>query len=174
MSRCLSARALARLYADAGTRGQRTHLEACQACRARYSEIGRDLAVVATVLLRTSEPEPSHGRRVRFWLPALGAAATAATVAIAIWTTSGLRTQTSPPRSSVVRSDDSVVVSTAPPSAAESLRPHDARIGEQLQELEAAAMFETWCDGVDIEGTPECDVKSLAQRTNSWESDLDS
>lgn len=171
MRRCLSERALARLYAEGGTVNQRVHLDTCPTCRHRYLEITQDLEVVSRVLRRTSEPELGHARRGRVWLPTLAGAGIAAAVAVAIWIPSS-RAPISPPQRSVTRSDErDVVVSKTPRLSAGHFQSDDTAIAGQLQELEAAVMFEAWCDALDIEGTPRCEAWGQGQWTDGWESD---
>jgi len=91
MSTCLKDSTLLLLLADGGTSGQRTHLETCDACAARYRRVSHDLQAIERVLWETSpsltvSPQRSIPR-VR-WLPV---AAALTVVVVLLWNSGWLR-----------------------------------------------------------------------------------
>ena len=81
MAGCLRDRTLLLLYYGGGTSAQQTHLTECEACAARYRQVGRDLAAISQVLRETPRPKTvSHRFRpssIR-WLPTTARSAPAA------------------------------------------------------------------------------------------------
>lgn len=76
MSGCLRDRALLLLYYGGGNSSQRTHLTECEACGARYRQVGRDLEAISQVLREKPPPKTVTHRFRPFtvrWLP-IGAA----------------------------------------------------------------------------------------------------
>ena len=91
MSGCLRDRALLLLFYGGGNSSQRTHLTECEACAARYRQVGRDLEAISQVLReKPLSKTASHRFRpvsVR-WLPAGAALALALVlvwVGVRIW-----------------------------------------------------------------------------------------
>ena len=91
MSGCLRDRTLLLLYYGRGISSQQTHLTECEACAARYRQVGRDLETISRVLREKPLPKTvSHRFRpvsVR-WLPAGAALALALVlvwVSVRIW-----------------------------------------------------------------------------------------
>jgi anti-sigma factor RsiW len=102
MSRCPSERALARVFAGAGSAADEAHLARCPACDQRYRRLADDVARIGFVLEQaaaarvtprlqeqvSSNAMPRRWRRsrvvVRPWSWGLGAAAVAATAALAV------------------------------------------------------------------------------------------
>ena len=80
MSGCLRDRALLLLYYGGGNSSQRTHLTECEACAARYRQVGRDLEAISQVLREKPLPKTVSHRFRPFsirWLPAGAALALA-------------------------------------------------------------------------------------------------
>jgi hypothetical protein len=76
MSGCLRDRALLLLYYGGGNSSQQTHLTECEACAARYRQVGRDLEAISQVLREKPLPKTVTHRFHPFtvrWLP-IGAA----------------------------------------------------------------------------------------------------
>jgi hypothetical protein len=78
MKRCLSERALLRVYSRDGTAAEREHLQLCPDCAERYDALAEDLSLLQRTL---EEPEPAAaGHHVSFpfrlgWVPVAAAAA---------------------------------------------------------------------------------------------------
>jgi hypothetical protein len=85
MTQCMGDRRLLLLYYGGGTRAQRTHLQECKACAARYRQLERDLEAISQVLREKPLP-PTISHRFRpftfRWLP--GAAVLALALAL-VW-----------------------------------------------------------------------------------------
>ena len=80
MSGCLRDRALLLLYYGGGISSQRTHLAECEACAARYRQLGRDLEAISQVLREKPPPKTVIHRFRPFtvrWLPTTAALALA-------------------------------------------------------------------------------------------------
>ena len=81
MNRCLRDKTLLLLHDGEGTGAQRAHLTGCEACAARYRQLGRDLEAISQVLREDPPPQTVRHRfgplAVR-WLP------TAVAVALAL------------------------------------------------------------------------------------------
>ena len=89
MSGCLRDRALLLLYYGRGNSSQRTHLTECEACAARYRQVGRDLETISQVLREKPLPKTASHRfrpvSVR-WLPAGAALALALVLVwVGVW-----------------------------------------------------------------------------------------
>ena len=72
MSGCLRDRVLLLLYYGGGNSSQRTHLTECEACAARYRQVGRDLEAISQVLREKPLPKTVSHRFRPFsvrWLP---------------------------------------------------------------------------------------------------------
>lgn len=98
MSTCLKDSTLLLLVADGGTREQRTHLETCNACAARYRRVSHDLQAIERVLWETSPAlVVSSGLSIprTRWLPV---AAVLTVVVVLLWSGGWLR---QPPQQSV-------------------------------------------------------------------------
>ena len=73
MNQHLPDEALWSLHEGEGTGAERTHLENCVACRARYQQLEHDLKVLGRVLREAPPlpaPQPRHALRIR-WVPAV-------------------------------------------------------------------------------------------------------
>jgi hypothetical protein len=89
MSGCLRDRALLLLYYGGGNSSQQTHLTECEACAARYRQVGRDLEAISQVLREKPLPKTASHRfrpvSVR-WLPAGAALALALVLVwVGVW-----------------------------------------------------------------------------------------
>ena len=72
MSRCLSDRTLLLIDDGEGSSVQRSHVQECVACAARYRQLGRDLEAISRVLREEPPPQTASHRSRRFavrWLP---------------------------------------------------------------------------------------------------------
>jgi hypothetical protein len=80
MNRCLKDKTLFLLHDGEGTSAQRSHLTECEACNARYRQLGGDLEAISQVL-REEPPRETVSHRFRplsvRWLPAAIAVAVA-------------------------------------------------------------------------------------------------
>jgi hypothetical protein len=85
MTGCLGDRALIRLSEDEGRPSERQHLATCQLCTSRAQALGRDVALVATVLRGDPPPAlaPAVTVPVSWWVPA--AALVGAVLLIVTW-----------------------------------------------------------------------------------------
>ncbi len=84
MNRCLSERAMLRVYLEEGTAAERSHLRLCAACAQSYDAFVDDLQVIGDVLANTPPPPRAASRApgVHFgWVPATVMAALLAVVA---------------------------------------------------------------------------------------------
>lgn len=80
MTGCLRDRTLLSLYYGGGTSAQQTHLTECEACAARYRQVGRDLEAISQVLREKPRPKTVSHRFRPFsirWLPTTAALALA-------------------------------------------------------------------------------------------------
>ena len=104
MSRCLSDRALLLIDDGEGSSIQRTHLKECEACAARYRQLGRDLEVLSRVLQEERPPQTASHRShpfARRWLPR---AAVLAMTLVLVW--AGVRLWQSPAAPSAMKGTD--------------------------------------------------------------------
>jgi hypothetical protein len=91
MTGCLRDRTLLSLYYGGGTSAQHTHLTECEACAARYRQVGRDLAAISQVLREKPRPKTVSHRFRPFsvrWLPTTAVLALALVlvwVSVRIW-----------------------------------------------------------------------------------------
>ena len=90
MTRCLSTKALLRLYAGDGREEQRLHVDTCDVCSRRYQRVSRELETVNRVLLETEEPVRTVAARRRVWVP-VSAMATALIALVLIVSNSAVR-----------------------------------------------------------------------------------
>ena len=94
MNRCLSDRTLLLIDDGEGSSVQRTHLQECAACAARYRQLGRDLEAISQVLREEPPPQTASHRSRPFalrWLPgtaALAAALLLVWVGVGLWSPS--------------------------------------------------------------------------------------
>jgi predicted anti-sigma-YlaC factor YlaD len=85
MSRCLGDKALLLLYDGEGTSAERTHLAECEACVARYREMGCDLEAISHVLREEPPPKTVSQFSPSFTIRALPRAAALALALVLMW-----------------------------------------------------------------------------------------
>jgi hypothetical protein len=83
MSRCVSDQVLLRLFVGEGTVGQRAHVAECVACAERAERVCEDVRRITQALVAMPPARSARSGQPRAWLPALGLAAVA--VSIAVW-----------------------------------------------------------------------------------------
>jgi len=85
MSRCLSDRALLSIDEGEGSSVQRSHLQECEACGARYRQLSRDLEAITKVLREEPPPQTVIHRTRPFALRWLSGAVALAMAILLTW-----------------------------------------------------------------------------------------
>jgi hypothetical protein len=160
MSRCLGDKALLLLYDGEGTSARRTHLAECEACVARYRELGRDLEAINQVLREEPPPKTVSQFSRSFTIRALPKAAALALALVLMWI--GVRLWSPSGRAPLKATDSSEVWSlleelrSNPFLLTDALAVELATEGAASYELAAAVLeAERPCEWYDLSPTGE-------------------
>jgi hypothetical protein len=162
MKRCLSTKALLRLYARDGTEEQRRHVDTCGACSRWYQRMSRELEAVKWVLLDTEEPVTAVAARTRLWVP-VSAVATALIVLVLLWSNSAVRSPVRRAQQPMPAHEAAAVLEDVSLTMF-SIEGRPAALVQEARLFGSPVTEESGCEGPDWFASAECDQRAHVDR----------